>query len=193
MSSPSKVNIYDFDDTIYKGDGMIDFYLFCVMRMPTLIRYMPFQLWHILRFALKIEDRTTVKRNFFVYLKSVPDVPRSVDLFWDRHYDKGIKQWYTNIDHSRDVIITASPYFLVYPAFKKLNAHTLIATDMNERTGEIKGKNCYGQEKLVRFKKEFPDATVEEAYGDRASDTYVMALAKKQYLVRGDVVELITN
>lgn len=39
-----ELNVFDFDDTIYKGDSSIDFYLFCLKENVRLIRYLPIQI-----------------------------------------------------------------------------------------------------------------------------------------------------
>lgn len=37
------MNVYDFDGTIYDGDSSVDFFLYALKRMPSLIRYAPRQ------------------------------------------------------------------------------------------------------------------------------------------------------
>ena len=34
------MNVYDFDNTIYDGESVFDFYLYSVRRQPKLIRYL---------------------------------------------------------------------------------------------------------------------------------------------------------
>lgn len=186
---PKTISIFDFDKTIYPGDSMIDFYLYNVVRNPLLLRFLPGQLWHIAQFGLGREDRTAVKTNFFRYLKGVRNLPLKVDLFWNKRLNR-LQSWYTKKDHSNDVILTASPEFLIAPVAKELGAK-LIATKMDPATGQIIGKNCYGEEKVRRLKAELPDAKVTEAYGDRDSDLPVLRLADKPFLVqRGKVTNL---
>lgn len=132
------INVYDFDHTIYDGDASLDFYLFSVRRKPTLLGYLPFQLWHALLFIFGTEDRTIFKGNFFCFLRGI-DSEKYVHDFWDGHFEK-IKDWYLHADHQQDVIISASPEFLLKPAFERVKAHTLIATRMNPKTGIITGK-----------------------------------------------------
>ena len=35
------VNLYDFDNTIYDGDSSVDFYLFCLKKKISIIKYLP--------------------------------------------------------------------------------------------------------------------------------------------------------
>ena len=34
-----KVNVYDFDHTVYAGDSSVEFYLFCVKKQPDILRF----------------------------------------------------------------------------------------------------------------------------------------------------------
>lgn len=187
---PKTVNVYDFDKTIYPGDSMVDFYIYNVLRNPLLLRFLPSQLWHITKFGLGREDRTTVKTNFFRYLKGVKGLSFKVDMFWDARLSK-LEGWYTKKDHSSDVILTASPEFLIARVAKELGVSKLIATKMDPATGKITGQNCYGEEKVRRLQAELPGVKVAEAYGDRDSDLPVLRLAEKPFLVQhGNVTNL---
>jgi phosphoserine phosphatase len=181
----SVVNIFDFDQTIYAGDSSLDFYLYSVRTQPALLRYLPGQARHFLLYALKIEPKTTFKSNFFVFLRGVKNVESGVDQFWKVH-DRKLKRWYLAKDHETDVIISASPEFLLRPIFQRLEAFQLIATSMDPATGAIKGANCHGPEKVLRFRSLFPDAIVSEAYSDHRSDLPILELAKTSYIVIGD-------
>ena len=179
------VNLYDFDYTIYDGDCSLDFYRFCLRQKPLLLAYLPYQILHFALYAMKLQSRTSFKSKFFVFLCGVDDVAGSVEQFWNCHYVK-IKKWYLVRDHASDVIISASPDFLLRTAFSKLKAHTLIATDMSPRTGLITGMNCRGDEKVKRFKKELGSSDVAEAYSDHRSDMPMLSLAKKSFFVIGE-------
>jgi phosphatidylglycerophosphatase C len=186
--TPAFVDLYDFDHTIYRGDCTLQFYFFCVKKNPALLRFLPYQVWHTLKFILKLESRTNFKSNFFIFLRGVKDVNHAVELFWKSHLDN-IKDWYTEQgDHSNDVIISASPEFLLEPVFEHLKAKALIATYMDTTTGKIIGKNCRKEEKVVRYRKLFGDTSVRKAYGDSLADRPILALAKERYLVKGNIV-----
>ena len=72
------------------------------------------------------------------------------------------------------------------PFCKKLGIKTVIATEYDTKKGCIKGKNCKGKEKIVRFNKVFKKANVNEAYSDSLSDIPMFEIAKKAYLVKGN-------
>ncbi len=180
-------NIYDFDNTIYKGDSSIDFYLFCIRKQPSLMRYLPYQFWHFLLFAFQLENSTKFKSHFFIFLRGVGDVEKRVEQFWARHF-KNIKDWYREADHSKDIIVSASPEFLLRFAANKLKTYMLIATLIDTETGLIDGKNCHGEEKVARLRQAFVDLKVGRTYTDSLSDMPILALAKERFIVRGDKI-----
>lgn len=51
------MRVFDFDNTIYDGESVIDFYLFSLRRNPKAARYVPVVLYHLLRYKL---GRTTM-------------------------------------------------------------------------------------------------------------------------------------
>ena len=52
------MRVFDFDNTIYDGESVIDFYLFSLRRNPKVARYVPVVLYHLLRYKL---GRTTCR------------------------------------------------------------------------------------------------------------------------------------
>ena len=38
-----RIDVYDFDGTIYDGDSTVDFWLYCLRRKPSLLRFLPHQ------------------------------------------------------------------------------------------------------------------------------------------------------
>jgi len=181
------ITIYDFDKTVYSGDSMVDFYLYSLSKKPSLIRHLPTQLFHILLFKLGFENRTQVKTNFFVFLKDIDDVDQYVADFWASHGQK-LKRWYSDRDHTTDVIVSASPEFILLPLAQRLGIQKLIATRLDKKTGRIDGKNCYGSEKVNRLQQEFSDVSIVAAYTDSLSDMPVLMMAQEKYIVAGNKV-----
>ena len=91
------MRVFDFDNTIYDGESVIDFYLFSLRRNPKVARYVPVVLYHLLRYKL---GRTTMadleqagRKHAAQYLSSFDDPEGLVRDFWDGHMRK-IKAWY---------------------------------------------------------------------------------------------------
>lgn len=180
-----ELNVYDFDKTIYKGDSYTHFYLYCLMRRPYIILLLPFQAVMLLLAFLKVITRGKGKELFSVYLRFTGNNEALAEKFWKKR-SKGIKKWYMVHKQSNDVIISASPEFLLRPICASLGITNLIATRMDSRTGKFSGENCYGEEKPLRFREMFGDAKIAEFYSDSESDTPMARLAMRAYLVKGD-------
>lgn len=179
------MNVYDFDNTIYKGDSTAHFYLFCFKRHPSMIRYLPSLLSGFAGFyLLKKGNKTQFKEKMYTFLKSV-DLDKDLPDFWSSH-SKNLKDWYLKQKKADDVIISASSVFLLTPICEKLEIGKLIASPVDRHTGKYHGLNCHGQEKVKRFYEEFPDGVIDNFYSDSKSDTPLALIAKKAYLVKGD-------
>ncbi len=179
------VNVYDFDHTIYRGDCTLDFYFFCILKNPLLLYYVPFQMFHFFLFKIGLEERTKFKSNFFIFLRGINNLSDCVDKFWEKHFSK-IRAWYLKLDHRQDIIVSASPEFLIEPVSRRLRVQELFATKINERTGKIVGKNCYGEEKVVRIEGILKSKRIQKAYTDHLSDLPILLLAEEPFIVRGE-------
>lgn len=179
------IKIYDFDHTIYRGNSSIDFYLFCLIIKPHILIFLPYQIWHIILYILRIEDKTSMKSHLFIFLRGVKNLDFILKKFWDKKFKK-MKKWYVLKDHSKDVIISASPVFLLQPVSKKLKIHKLIATIHNIENGKIIGKNCFGEEKVKRLQNSMKNYDAVEAYSDHLSDLPMLKIAQKRYIVKGN-------
>lgn len=176
------MNAYDFDGTIYAGDSTIDFYFFCLKKHPTIARFWPKMAVHSLRYKLGTGSKEKMKEAFFSYL-SLIDAEKEVELFWDSH-EKKIYDWYPPQKRADDVIISASPEFLLRPICDRLGLACLIGTRMDIRTGEIHGANCKGVEKVRRFKTETGCTKAEAFYSDSLTDLPMAEISDAAYFVK---------
>lgn len=181
------MNIYDFDKTIYDGDSTLDFYVFCLKKQPFLILYLPFQILSFILFLLKKKDKLIFKQDFYGFLKWVVNPESKVELFWDKNQHK-IKKWYLSKRKQEDLIISASPEFLLRPICERLNNLNLIASKVDIYTGKCLGENCYGDEKVKRLFYEYPNITVSEFYSDSLSDAPMSKISNKSFFVNKDLI-----
>lgn len=181
------LNVYDFDKTIYDGDSTIDFYFFCIKKQPQILKYVPLQTFGFIKYFLKICDKTELKQYFYSFLRGLKNTDKILNDFWDSHI-KNIKQWYLLNQKDDDVIISASPEFLLKPACDKSKIKYLIASDVDINTGIYSGINCYGEEKVHRFKYIFGDVTIDEFYSDSISDLPLAEISEKSFLVKNNQI-----
>lgn len=176
------MNAYDFDQTIFYPDSSASFYGYCLRHRPAAVlpTVVP-SLIAALRYKKGKLPAKLLKEQLFSFLPKIPDVDAMVAAFWRENEGK-IGAWYLAQKRDDDLIISASPVFLLAPICQKLGVH-LIATDMDKNTGKIRGKNCHDVEKPVRFRAEFPEAHLEEFYSDSLSDSPMAELADRAFLV----------
>ena len=179
----ASMNIYDFDETIYDGDSSLDFFLYVLCKKPYLIVLIPFQLWGMAKYFLGIAEKETYKEHFFVFLRFIP-VQEMVFGFWNQNRRK-IKPWYLLRKQNSDIIISASPQFLLEPIVIDYFGVTLIASKLDPDTGRYIGKNCLGEEKVSRLHNIYPDCIIENFFSDSLSDAPLAGKAQQSFMVKG--------
>ena len=130
--------------------------------------------------------KTEMKESLYKCLRRVPDMEKELARFWDRHM-KNVEKWYLDIQREDDVIISASPEFLVKVCCERLGIKHVMASRVDPKTGKYYGLNCYGAEKPKRFDEYFGSekrAEIENFYSDSYSDAPLAVIAKMAYLVK---------
>jgi len=179
--------VYDFDKTIFAGDSTIRFFRHCVVKHPRAVFDMLASLWWFAGVKLHLVSKTQAKERFYRFLSHVPDVENEVLAFWAKNAHR-IRHWYLECHSDNNLVISASPEFLLKPICQSLHVQ-LIASRVDPYTGSTDGLNCHGQEKVVRLLEAFPDTQIDVFYSDSRSDTPLAQLAKKAYFIRGNHIE----
>ncbi len=178
------MNVYDFDKTIYYSDSTKDFYLYCLRRHPKMIKYWPSLIRAFIKFRTGSYSKTQFKEILYRFLRCI-DADKEVALFWNKK-KSGIKKWYLNQKRKDDLIISASPVFLLKPICDILEVDNLIASNVNPKTGEYSGENCHGEEKVLQMYKIYGRVVPDNFYSDSYIDTPLAAIAKKSFIVKGE-------
>lgn len=178
---------YDFDGTIYDGDSTSHFLLFCVRKNPALALRGPGIAVQAVRFLTHRMERQAFKQYVFASILPKVDAVGLVDEFWARHESR-VKSWYLQQRRPDDLVISASPQFLLQPICDRWGVE-LIATQADPHTGKILGSNMRKDQKVTAFLQAHPHEVPEEFYSDDPrADEPMMRLAQRAYLVRGDRV-----
>ena len=148
------MNVFDFDGTLYHGDSTFDFCCFCLKQDPSLAKYFPTIFAGFARYSVKRIDKTHMKQMFYRFLRDV-DTESMVEAFWLTH-KKNIYPWYAAIHEEDDIVISASPEFLLKPICEELGIHTLMASRVDPHTGKYTGANCHGEENPICIEYLFP-------------------------------------
>lgn len=180
-----KADLYDFDKTIFNGESGSEFYLFCLVRNPKIIRYFPRQIKYAFRhFVTHTATLGEMKEAFYACLEAI-DADKQAELFWQKNYHR-INKWFLSRDKSvATIVCSASPLFQIKPVCDRLGVDLIIATDIDKSSGKLNGENCKGEEKIKRIKKAADEYTIRDAYTDNpVSDAPLLSLATRdKYLV----------
>ena len=181
-----KVNVYDWDKTIFPVDSTVAFVRWCLRRHPGVIRALLGTLVLLPGYLLGKVSKTAFKERMYGFLRRIPDVDAELEAFWAKNFDR-VTQWYLAQQRPDDIIISASPEFLVRIPAQKLGVR-LLASRVDRHTGKTDGENCHGAEKVRRFQAEFGGARPDAFYSDSLSDAPMARLATRAHLVRGERV-----
>lgn len=177
------MNIYDFDKTIHDGDSTAAFIKYCAIHYKkTFITIIP-TAWAFLLYIIGIYTKTQFKEKMYRFLRYVDNIDEALEDFWNNS-EKNILEYYKKQQRGDDIIISASPEFLLRPICDRLGIKHLIASRVDKRTGEYTGENCWGKEKVVRLKNEYGITHCDSFYSDSYSDTPLAEIADKAYIVR---------
>lgn len=177
------MNAYDFDQTVFQPDSSYCFVMFCLRHYPrAVLKALPGSALAGLKVLRKRADTRELKEQLFSFLPWIDDVERVVAEFWDAHRGN-LASWYLAQKRDDDVIVSASPEFLLRPICEELGV-SLIATRMDPNTGKIHGLNCHDEEKVRRFRERFPGKRPQLFYSDSMADLPMAQFAERAFLVR---------
>lgn len=182
------MKLYDFDKTIYKKDSTVEFYKFCLKKNKRILKYIFVQVWAFVMYMLGIYSKTKMKEKFYKFFRTIDNIEGLVSEFWE-YEQVNLNEWLYTLKGEDDVVISASPEFLLKPICEKLQLK-LLASRVDHTTGKYDGLNCYGAEKVERLKL-IGITEADDAYSDSLSDLPMLKLAKNQYIVKnGEIIEL---
>ena len=112
---------FDFDNTIYDGESVFDFYLFSIRYNPRVAKYIPIVFFNLFKYKLgktTMQDlEQAVKKYSRDYLDSFDNKEELVSIFWD----KPIDEFYTDNMVDKPMIdIAKSAYFVKGNKIKKI-------------------------------------------------------------------------
>ena len=180
------MNVYDFDNTIYDGESVFDFFLFCVKKQKRLILYFPMLLKNLFKYKA---GKLTIDGLYEEASKLTKEIIRNrenadayISEFWSINAHKLKKEFLDKLK-SDDVIITASPVILISAISDKLKTENIIGSRIDMDTGRMEFA-CFRQNKITAFKESYPDAVIDEFYTDSLNDMPLAELSNKAYLIK---------
>lgn len=185
------MRVFDFDNTIYAGESVFDFYLFSIRYNPKVAKYIIIVIHNLFKYKLgktTMEDLAeAVKKYSSDYLNAFDNKDELVSIFWDKHIKK-IKSWYK--PQENDVIITASFNLIMDDICERLKIKNCICSTVNRNTMKVDYIN-FSVNKRKSFLEKYENESVDEFYTDNMFDKPMIDIAKKAFLVKGNKIKRI--
>ncbi len=188
------MNVYDFDNTIYRGESALDFFFFYIKKTPYLLKYLPkvfYALYRYKRGRMTVEDALRKYASFVeVYFRGISDLDADIKEFWDGHMHK-IKPFYKDIQQPDDVIVTASFELTMREICSRLGVKHCVGSLIDEETGTIT-RLCMRSHKIPAFLEAYPNAQIDSFYTDSPkNDAPLIEMAAHAFVVKGDKITQI--
>ncbi|MCL2494924.1 MAG: haloacid dehalogenase-like hydrolase [Oscillospiraceae bacterium] len=187
------MNVYDFDNTLYDGESALDFFLFCLKKRPSLLRYIPSALKAVVdykRQGITIDDIAGRYGEIMrACLQGLGDYQAATKVFWDRHEHR-IRPFYKPLQRPDDLVITAGPEQSMKEICGRLGIAHYIGTVVNEASGEIEFV-CFKENKVQAFHERYPGQEIDDFYTDSMNDKPLMDISKRVFLVEKGKVRRI--
>lgn len=188
-----RMNVYDFDNTIYKGESVVDFFLYFLKRDPKLLSYIPKVVKALTDYkAQKISiDEAMAEYGVIVenYCSTIDNLEEHIKKFWDKNINK-IKPFYFDIRKDDDVILSAGFDVVLAEMGKRTGIKNIVSSETDLKNSKILNL-CFRENKVKAFKEKYPDAVIENFYTDSLNDQPIIDIAQNAYLVKGDKITKI--
>ena len=187
------VNVFDFDNTIYDGETLVDFILYYVKRDIKIWKYLPKLIVIAIKDGLHlftVEEAIKAYASFLEgYYVNAGDVTENVVDFWNKN-EKKIKPWYETVRQESDIIVSGTTDFILDEIMKRMNIKNYVGSSIDKKTGKFT-RLCFLENKVKIFNELYPDAHIENFYTDSMNDKAMMDIADNVYLVKGSKITKI--
>ncbi len=187
------VNVFDFDNTIYDGETLVDFILYFVRHDPKIWRYVP----KLIVIAIKdgmhlftVDEAIKAYASFLEgYYVKLGDLTEQTVKFWDKN-EKKIKPLYAKYRGENDIIVSGTTDFILDEIMKRMGIKNYIGSKIDNKTGKFT-QLCFLENKVKIFREQFPGAHIVNFYTDSMNDRAMMDIADNVFLVKGEKVTQI--
>ena len=187
------VNVYDFDNTIYDGETLVDFILYYIKTDRKIWKYVPRLIIIAIKDALHlftVEQAIEAYASFLEgYYVNLGDTTQNVIKFWDKN-EKKIKPWYAKVQKESDIIVSGSTDFILDEIMKRMGIKHYIGSSIDKETGKFI-RLCFLENKVKAFYEIYPDRHIENFYTDSMNDKAMMDIADNVYLVKKNKITKI--
>ena len=186
------MRVFDFDNTIYAGESIIDFYFFSIKKKPAVLKYAFAVIYHFLKYKLRlttIKDMNNVAEKYAAaYIGEFDNIEELVEEFWAKNLKK-IKSWYEVQED--DLLLTGSLNLIMNPLCEKLGIKNLICSEFDLETMDVLHVN-FGRNKKEIFREKYgEDAIIGEFYTDHSADKPMFEISEKVFIVKGNRIKRV--
>lgn len=187
------MKVFDFDNTIYNGESFFDFGIFIIQKKKSFLFYLPIGIKMLFFYKFCKYDIDTYTKDLERYMK--PFLKHKelflslVPEFWEKNAHKLYPHMLEKIKKD-DVIVTASPSFLIKGIEDVLNTKNVLATEVNLQKWTLEYLN-FQTNKVKIFQKKYSHKTIDEFYTDSYNDEPFMKISKNVFLVKKGVCKKI--
>lgn len=187
------MNVYDFDNTIYDGESVLDLLKFYIKKDPKLLKEVPWIARAAIRYKsgkMSLDEALEDYKDRVEELsKTLENIENNVGEFWDKHCIK-IKPFYFKQRKDDDVIVSACLDVSIAEVCKRLGIKNYIASEVDTQNHKLLSF-CFRENKVKAFKAQYPDAVIENFYTDSLNDQPLIDLAQNAYLVKKNKITKI--
>ncbi|MBR3753657.1 MAG: haloacid dehalogenase-like hydrolase [Clostridia bacterium] len=187
------MNVFDFDNTIYRGESFVDLFVMVLKKDPTLLRNVPHMVSGVLQYklgTLRLEKALEKYAGIFEeYVSGLDNLDDLVNEFWDKHIHK-VKPFYSDVRSEDDIVISASPEIVIAEVCRRIGIKNYVGTKYDVEKGKL-GMVCFRENKIKAFYERYPDGKIDTLYTDSMHDKPLMDISDKVFFVTGDRIKRI--
>ncbi len=186
------MNAYDFDNTIYNGESIVDFFLFCISKDLKLLIYLPAAVNLLRKYKKNKLDIVVLEKYIEKFMTRVIDVEKYevyIEEFWKKNKHK-LKPEFLDMIKKDDIIITGCPSFLFDYIRHMINTDNILCSEFDLKTKDLKYV-CLGKNKVDLLNKYYPNVKIKKFYTDSMMDTPMMKISEEVYFVDKNEIKQI--
>ena len=158
------MKVFDFDNTIYRGESSVDFAFFMIKHHKKIMLYVPKILFSLAGYKLCLISKPKLEAIVNEFLEFVMDgtvrFEDFVEPFWATHSHK-----------------------LNRKILKRIKPDDIIISEVDFDIKRVTWFN-FGDNKVIRFRELYGDRSIDVFYTDSFNDKDMMKISKEVYIVK---------
>ena len=189
------IKVFDFDNTIYRGESAVDLAFFMIKSNKRILFFVPTIFYNLIKYKLCLVDKDNmqrvINRCFKSAIKDKNGLLGPVESFWEKHSCKLDERMLKRIGKD-DIIITATPDFLINGIKDRLNTSNIISSEVDAEKREVTYFN-FGDNKVRKYKELYVRRKIYRFYTDSYNDKALMDISERVFIVKKGRIKCITK